>query len=49
MRGKIDEALELLRKNGYVYEKDGATWLRSTDFGDDKIASSSNRTVLTRI
>src|SRR5690606_24873075 len=34
--GKIDEALELLRKNGYVYEKDGATWLRSTDFGDDK-------------
>lgn len=34
--GKIAEALELLRKNGYVYEKDGATWLKSTAFGDDK-------------
>jgi arginyl-tRNA synthetase len=34
--GKIDEALEALRKNGYIYEEDGATWLRSMDFGDDK-------------
>ena len=34
--GKIDEALEALRASGYVYEEDGATWLRSTDFGDDK-------------
>ena len=34
--GKIDEALEALRKTGYIYEHDGATWLRSTDFGDDK-------------
>ncbi|WP_042463661.1 arginine--tRNA ligase [Neobacillus dielmonensis] len=34
--GQIDEALEALRKTGYVYEQDGATWLRSTDFGDDK-------------
>lgn len=34
--GKIDEALAALRESGYVYEKDGATWLRSTDFGDDK-------------
>ena len=28
--GKIDEALDDLRENGYIYEKDGATWLRST-------------------
>lgn len=34
--GKIDEALAALRKTGYIYEEDGATWLRSTDFGDDK-------------
>jgi arginyl-tRNA synthetase len=34
--GKIDEALTALRASGYVYEEDGATWLRSTDFGDDK-------------
>lgn len=34
--GKIDGALAALRENGYVYEEDGATWLRSTDFGDDK-------------
>lgn len=34
--GKIDAALEALGKTGYIYEQDGATWLRSTDFGDDK-------------
>lgn len=34
--GKIDEALDMLRKNGHVYEQDGATWFRSTAFGDDK-------------
>lgn len=34
--GKIDEALAVLKENGYIYEKDGATWFRSTDFGDDK-------------
>ncbi|MGG1397017.1 arginine--tRNA ligase [Bacillus salipaludis] len=34
--GKIDEALAALRKTGYIYDEEGATWLRSTDFGDDK-------------
>lgn len=34
--GKIDEALKVLRERGYIYEEEGATWLRSTDFGDDK-------------
>lgn len=33
---KIDHALEILKEKGYIYEKDGATWFRSTDFGDDK-------------
>ncbi|GAB3789277.1 arginine--tRNA ligase [Virgibacillus kimchii] len=32
--GQIDKALEKL--NDYIYEKDGATWFRTTDFGDDK-------------
>ncbi|MBZ9532909.1 arginine--tRNA ligase [Cytobacillus oceanisediminis] len=34
--GKIDIALNKLRENGYIFELDGATWLRSTDFEDDK-------------
>ncbi|ASB71883.1 arginine--tRNA ligase [Bacillus subtilis] len=34
--GKIDKALEALRGKGHVYEEDGATWFRSTTFGDDK-------------
>jgi arginyl-tRNA synthetase len=34
--GKIDEALAALRKNGHVYEQDGALWLRTTPMGDDK-------------
>ncbi|MBC1521889.1 arginine--tRNA ligase [Listeria aquatica] len=33
---KILPTLEKLRENGYVFEQDGATWLRTTDFGDDK-------------
>ncbi|MFO1442185.1 arginine--tRNA ligase [Bacillus sp. Bva_UNVM-123] len=34
--GKIDTALQALKDNGHIYEEDGATWLRSTPFGDDK-------------
>lgn len=34
--GKIEVALEKLRANGHVYEEEGATWFRSTTFGDDK-------------
>lgn len=34
--GKIDVALGKLRANGHVFEEDGATWFRSTTFGDDK-------------
>jgi len=34
--GAIDHALDLLRKNDVVYEKDGAQWFRATDFGDEK-------------
>ncbi len=34
--GKIDETLEVLKEKGHLYEKEDATWFRSTDFGDDK-------------
>lgn len=34
--GKVWEALEQLRQGGYIYEKEGAQWFRSTEFGDDK-------------
>lgn len=32
----VTKAIEDLRAHGYIFEKDGATWFRSTDFGDDK-------------
>ncbi|MEU4714730.1 arginine--tRNA ligase [Micromonospora purpureochromogenes] len=35
-RGELDLALERLREQGHLYESEGATWLRTTDFGDDK-------------
>lgn len=34
--GKIKKALAILREKGFLYDKDGAVWFRSTDFGDDK-------------
>ncbi|WP_091607908.1 arginine--tRNA ligase [Micromonospora mirobrigensis] len=35
-RGELDLALNRLREQGHLYESEGATWLRTTDFGDDK-------------
>ncbi len=32
----IDTAVERLRAQGHVYDEDGAVWVRTTDFGDDK-------------
>ena len=34
--GGVDQAIAKLRETGAIYEKDGATWLRTTEFGDDK-------------
>ena len=34
--GAVSKAIERLRERGVVYEKEGALWLRTTDFGDDK-------------
>ena len=49
--GFIEKALGILTEKGYIYENEGATWFRSTDFGDDKdrvvIKSDGSYTYLT--
>lgn len=35
-RGELTQALERLRQRGHAYDHEGATWLRTTEFGDDK-------------
>ena len=32
----VEEAVERLRAQGHVFDQDGAVWVRTTDFGDDK-------------
>lgn len=34
--GAVEDALERLKAQGHTYEQDGAFWLRTTDYGDDK-------------
>jgi len=45
-RGSMEKTLALLKKKDLVYESEGAQWLRTTDFGDDKdkvlVRSSGN-------
>ncbi len=42
--GQVAETIELFRDRGLVFEEDGATWLRSTEFGDsrDRVLVRSN-------
>jgi len=46
--GEVERVADRLRDKGHVFEKDGATWLRTTDFGDDKdrviVRSNGERT-----
>lgn len=46
--GKVDKLIEVLRENNRLYEREGALWFRSTDFGDDKdrvlVRSNGQRT-----
>lgn len=35
-RNLIEKSIEQLKQNDFIYEKDGALWFRSTDFGDEK-------------
>ncbi len=34
--GAVDEAVDRLKNSGHLFEADGAWWLKSTDYGDDK-------------
>ncbi len=34
--GAVGQAVERLREQGHVYDSEGAVWLRTTDFGDDR-------------
>ena len=34
--GYVDKALSILKEKNFTFEQDGAVWLRTTDFGDDK-------------
>ncbi|WP_261624880.1 arginine--tRNA ligase [Nesterenkonia marinintestina] len=34
--GRLEEAVATLREQGHIDDRDGAVWLRTTDFGDDK-------------
>jgi arginyl-tRNA synthetase len=34
--GEVDAALERLQQEGHIYSSEGATWFRTTSFGDDK-------------
>jgi len=35
-QGLVEQGLDALRATGHVYEEEGATWLNTTQFGDDK-------------
>lgn len=35
-KGEVADAIAFLKKKGFMYDKDGALWFRSTDFTDDK-------------
>lgn len=49
--GKVEKAIEDLKKKGFIYEQDGAVWFKSTGLGDDKdrvvIKSDKTYTYLT--
>ncbi len=50
--GAVDAAIDRLRAQGHVYEADGALWMRSSEFGDDKdrvlVKSDGTTTYFTR-
>ena len=50
-RGMVDKTLNTLKAQGMTYESEGALWLRTTDFGDDKdrvlVKSDGSYTYLT--
>ncbi len=49
--GELDKAIQSLKNKDYLYEKDGATWFKATDLGDEKdrvvIRKNQNKTYFT--
>ncbi|GAA0487643.1 arginine--tRNA ligase [Salinibacillus aidingensis] len=49
--GKVQQTLDYLKENDYLYEKDGAVWFKTTEFNDDKdrvlVKKDGNYTYLT--
>lgn len=35
-KSEVEDSIDELKRKGYIYEKDGAVWFKSTEFGDDK-------------
>jgi arginyl-tRNA synthetase len=35
-KSEVEKSIDELKRLGYIYEKDGAVWFKSTEFGDDK-------------
>jgi arginyl-tRNA synthetase len=35
-KSEVENSIDELKRKGYIYEKDGAVWFKSTEFGDDK-------------
>ena len=44
--GAIENTLSKMKELGYTYEADGATWLRTSDFKDDKDRVLIKKTVI---
>lgn len=44
-KGEVDKTIDLLKKKGWLYEKEGAIWFRATAFGDerDRVLIKSNK------
>ena len=34
--GAVEQALQIMKEQGYLYEEDGALWFKTTELGDDK-------------
>lgn len=49
--GEVQKTIEFLKENNYTYEKDGAVWIKSSDYGDEKdrvlVKSDGSLTYLT--
>lgn len=47
--GSVQRVIEQLKASGHTYEKDGALWFKTTEFGDERIEFSFVKTVCQHI